>query len=81
MDNYIENPVWNLLSTTGTDVPSTDRFDAYSGLTSTDVVYELFLKRRATNYMLSNLFPCFLLNFITLIVFWMPFPPAFGACI
>ena len=81
MDNYIQNPVWNLISTIGTDVPSTDRFDTYMELKSTDVVFELLIKRRPTNYMLSNLFPCFLLNVITLISFWLPFNTAYGASI
>ena len=77
--NYVTNPTWILKNTTALDSTTNTRFDNSSGLASTDVVFYFFIKRRPTNYMLNNLLPCFLLNIITLITFWIPFMAAFNA--
>ena len=72
--DYIENAVWYLQSVSSDEKETSKRLS-----NSTDISFKIKIKRRPTNYMLNNLYPCFVLNVVTLLTFWIPFAPAFAA--
>ena len=72
--DYIENAVWYLQSVSSDEKETSKRLS-----NSTDISFKIKIKRRPTNYMFNNLYPCFVLNVVTLLTFWIPFAPAFAA--
>ena len=72
--DYIENAVWFLQSVSSEEKETRTRLGVM-----TDINFKIQIKRRPTNYMLNNLYPCFVLNVVTLLTFWIPFAPAFAA--
>ena len=72
--DYIENAVWDLRSVSSDEKETSKRLN-----NSTDISFKIRIKRRPTNYMFNNLYPCFVLNVVTLLTFWIPFAPSFAA--
>ena len=72
--DYIDNAVWNITKVSIEEKETSKRLS-----NSTDLILKINIKRRPTNYMLNNLYPCFVLNVVTLLTFWIPFAPAFAA--
>jgi hypothetical protein len=71
LDSYITNPIWQLNSINVSNIESTIRF--YSGLNGIDIKYLLNIKRMPNIYILYYVFPCFILNAVILITFFVPF--------
>jgi hypothetical protein len=73
LDYYTENPSWFL-----DDVPieikkSSDRYTYfYSNLTQQQVDFGLKLTRKPLYFMMNGVFPCFILNVLTLLAFALP---------
>ena len=72
--DYIDNAVWNITKVAIEEKDTSKRLS-----NSTDLILKIYIKRRPTNYMLNNLYPCFVLNVVTLLSFWVPFAAAFAA--
>lgn len=70
--NALENNAWKLNNITTEDRIVTARFSP--GLNSTDIVYRLFLTRRPVNFMLNNVFPVFIVNGVSLLAYFFPYP-------
>ena len=75
ISNYIPNPVWNLLKVNVYSVFSSNRFLSTEGYTSEDIGFYLLLRRGSLYSMINNVFPCFILNGVTLIAYFLPHPP------
>jgi hypothetical protein len=71
LTNYLENSLWSLSNITTGGVRSKSRYQ--SNLNGTDIEFQIQIKRRPTTNMLNNLFPCFILNVVTLATYWIPF--------
>jgi hypothetical protein len=77
LTSYISNPTWSFTNYSVESIVSKSRFD--KGLSGHDVMFKFMITRRPTNYLWNNFFPCFLLNIITFITYWVPFPVQFAA--
>lgn len=73
MSNYITNPTWTLLEYRIISIFSNNRFVVKSGFQSEDIAFYLTLKRGPLYTMINSVFPCLLLNSVTLLSFFLPF--------
>jgi nicotinic acetylcholine receptor len=72
LDDYIPNPIWDLINTNKSNIPTNSRFlDKHQY--GDDIQYTITLKRRPTVYILNNIFPCLILNVVIQLAFFMPF--------
>jgi hypothetical protein len=83
LDLYMESPDWELQDLTVTSSTSSDLFaSALSAYTpSGSVDFQLHIKRRPLYFMITNVFPCLVLNLLTMIAFALPSSSQFGLCI
>jgi nicotinic acetylcholine receptor len=71
LTNYLENSLWSLSEIKAHGISAKSRYN--SNLNGTDIEFKIHIKRRPTTNMLNNLFPCFILNIVTLATYWIPF--------
>jgi hypothetical protein len=68
---FIENQIWTLIGESINLIRNTTRF---SSIYLSDEIYFTFrVKRGPLYYMINNVYPCLILNVITLIIFFVPF--------
>jgi hypothetical protein len=70
--DYANNSIWKLVKTSVSFIQSGSRLFFESQ--NDDYVFSLTLKRQPNYYMINFVFPCFVLNFVNLFLFFMPFP-------
>ena len=71
-DDLTPNLVWDLVDYDLFLINSTSRFFGSSGY-SNDLIFLLIIKRKPLYYMINNVYPCLILNMVTLITFFLPF--------
>ena len=71
-DDLTPNLVWDLVDYDLFLINSTSRFFGSSGY-SNDLIFLLKIKRKPLYYMINNVYPCLILNMVTLITFFLPF--------
>jgi hypothetical protein len=72
--NYVPNTLWDLKSINSSSAKPIDRFQYYYPDYNIDqTVYTITLKRRPLYFMMNSIFPCLILNIITLLSFALPF--------
>ena len=71
-DDLTPNLVWDLVDYDLFLINSTSRFFGSSGY-SNDLNFILIIKRKPLYYMINNVYPCLILNMVTLITFFLPF--------
>ena len=69
--NFMANSVWDLVGNKISIVNTSSRFFCY--LSSSDFVFELTVQRKPLYYMINNVYPCLILNVVTLITYFLPF--------
>ena len=80
-DDYLNNTIWSLIQT---DVQSVDfigvdaQFWIDDDTNNTLLEFTLTIQRNGLFYMMNSVFPCFLLNIVTLLTFFMPFSNGLG---
>jgi hypothetical protein len=76
LDNYVPNTLWDLQTVTNKTAAPVDRFQYYyTDYTIDQTIYEFTLKRRPLYFMMNSIFPCLVLNVITVLSFALPFIP------
>ena len=73
---YIEHIIWSLVSTSiksSSFIGVDNGFNVSNNTNNTLVLLSLNFKRNALFYMINSVFPCFILNSVTLSTFSMPF--------
>ncbi len=68
--DYTVHPIWTLTSANLSSQIKTDR-SPFEDMNNTEVVMTLVLTRKPLYYMMNSVFPCFLLNLVTLATFFM----------
>ena len=73
LDNdFIENPVWDFVEAeTGYFIKNSSRL-FFNNKTS-DIHFVASMKRGPLYYMINNVYPCLILNVVTLLTFFLPF--------
>ena len=71
---YIPNSLWDLEEISTEVIISSDRyFDNIHEIRNADASINIVLKRRPLYFMVNNIFPCMILNCITVLAFSLPF--------
>ena len=90
--NYLENSIWKLESIQESFNLDSNRFELVNkeyyniqndnvyGLKANDMVFILHLKRQPLYIMINGIFPCFVLNFVILLAFEVPFVQQINLC-
>ena len=80
---YNQNNVWQLTDFSVTATTEINRLGLLLPKFSPNgnVILNLSIKRRPLYFMLTNYFPCLILNLLTLISFGLPISSQFGLCI
>jgi hypothetical protein len=72
--NYVPNSLWDLKAINNYSATPIDRFQYYYPTYAIDqTIYEIVVKRRPLYFMMNSIFPCLVLNIITLLAFALPF--------
>jgi hypothetical protein len=78
LEFYHENLIWDLISVEKTSNRVRDRFSYYfSDYHMENVNFELLIHRRPLYFMINNIFPCLVLNLLTLLAYGLPTAPQF----
>ena len=77
--DFLPNLVWELVENNISLINSTSRFFGSSGY-SNDLYFVLKIKRKPLYYMINNVYPCLILNMVTLITFFLPFSLQASLC-
>ena len=77
--DFLPNLVWELIENEISLINSTSRFFGSSGY-SNDLNFILIIKRKPLYYMINNVYPCLILNMVTLITFFLPFSLQASLC-
>ena len=78
---YVKNSVWDLMSTNVRSVISSDRyFNFDEDIQNEDIYFDFVLARRPLYFMMNNIFPCLILNFVVILLFSLPFNAQVGSC-
>ena len=76
------NPIWNFLRMSASEIyskfrsPIDETYDAdetNSTFSSNDMSFNIIIARNPAYYMLNNIYPCFILNLVSLLAFFLPF--------
>ena len=70
LSDYTEHSIWSLTSASLSTNVKGDRVP-FEDTTNTEVVLTIKITRKALYYMMNSVFPCFLLNLVTLATFFM----------
>ena len=80
--SYINHPIWNLNTINVTSINSDERLGTFltdeKDTFSEDISIQFVLKRRPLYFMINNIFPCLVLNCVTLLAFTLPFGSQIG---
>ena len=79
--SYIDHPVWVLDKIDREFILSTERFmlaEDEGLIFSEDISIQFLLRRRPLYFMINNIFPCLVLNCVTLLAFTLPFGSQIG---
>jgi hypothetical protein len=71
LTDYTPHNIWKLSSTKLKTAAKGDR-TPFEATQSTEINLELVLTRKPLYYMMNSIFPCFILNIVTLVSFFMP---------
>lgn len=71
--DYIENPLWKLIDLDFKLAPSDTRINPHLNWKQKEIDFIMTFKRRSSYYMVNNIYPCLLLNILTLLLFPLPF--------
>ncbi len=78
---YTQNPVWDLKEINVNSIISSDRYFTFGKLLSNeDISYDFVLTRRPLYFIMNNIFPCLILNFVVILLFTLPFNLQVGSC-
>ena len=78
-DSYIPHSLWRLSDYLVGSINSGDRyFDTSQNVLTEDVIISFKLKRQPLYFIINNIFPCLILNFVTLLAFSLPFATQIG---
>ena len=77
-DDYTTNKIWTLTSSSIMSKASADRDPFESDYNQTAIKINLSITRKPLYYMMNSVFPCFVLNGVTLLTYYMPFRNALG---
>jgi hypothetical protein len=77
VSDYTNNTIWTLTSTDITNSTSSDRVP-FEDTVNTEIIMILVLTRKSLYYMMNTVLPCFILNIVTLLTFFMPFGNQIG---
>ena len=72
LKDFIYNPIWELKAINDSEFESKFRFLGQD-LGNSDVVFYFILKRRSAYYIINNIYPCLILNIVSLLSFRLPF--------
>ena len=75
--DYTNNSIWNLVVSEVQTNAKSDR-SPFEDTKSTEIVAVLYLQRKPLFYMMNSIFPCLILNLVTLLTFFMPASSASG---
>ncbi len=76
---YIPHSLWKLKNVDVNSVLSSDRyFDSDIVVSTEDISFSFLLKRGPLYFMINNIFPCMILNLVTLLAFSLPFSTQIG---
>jgi hypothetical protein len=75
---FIKNPVWDLEETGFSFTNSKDRYSYHlPNYNIKEVKFRFILKRRPLYFMINSVFPCLVLNVLTVMSFFLPTMPQF----
>ena len=77
--DFLPNLVWELVENNISIINSSSRFYGLSDY-SNDLYFVLKIKRKPLYYMINNVYPCLILNMVTLITFFLPFSLQASLC-
>ena len=80
-DDYVENAVWSLKGSSISIVNSTKRIPSFlsnQNLTCDEVLFTINIQRGPLYFMMNGIFPCLLLNCLTLLFFFLPYGSQVG---
>ena len=77
ISDFTNHSIWNLYSAVVLSSVKGDR-DPFETTSNTEIDIKLILTRKALYYMMNSVFPCFILNLVTLLSFFMPPSSASG---
>lgn len=70
LDNYVKNPVWEIVDYEQRGVEDSSRILSQN---TSDTYFEVTIKRGPLYYMINTVYPCLILNVVTLLTFFLPF--------
>lgn len=74
IQSYVSNSLWDLKSVSFSSASSKERFGLlYSEYKTEDVSFNFELRRRPLYFMMNGIFPCLILNCITIMSYFLPF--------
>ena len=81
-DLYTQHAVWNKIDINTISIINSDRYFGLdqNDLSCEDLSFEITLVRRPLYFMMNNVFPCLILNFVVILLFTLPFGMQVGAC-
>ena len=79
LTDFTVNSIWKLASTNLLDKVGGDRVD-FEDSSNSEISFVLHLERKPLYYMMNSVFPCLILNMVTLLTFFMPFGNQVGLC-
>ncbi len=77
MSDYTNNTIWTLVSSDVLSQQSSDRVP-FEDAQNTEIILKINLQRKPLYYMMNTVFPCFILNIVTVLTFFMPIGNAIG---
>lgn len=82
---YIYNPIWDLYDVVVNPYTTDDRYKGVeypsgSFPFSEDITFKVILFRIPLYFMINNIFPCLILNCVTLLIFFLPFVSQMTLC-
>jgi hypothetical protein len=75
-DDYVENSVWRLTGSSVAIIQSNKRIPTFlsdKNFTCDEIQFTLNIERRPLYFMMNGIFPCLLLNCLTLLLFFLPY--------
>ena len=75
-DDYVENSVWKLTGSSVAIIQSNKRIPTFlsdKNFTCDEIQFTLNIERRPLYFMMNGIFPCLLLNCLTLLLFFLPY--------
>jgi hypothetical protein len=67
--DFIKNPIWNLINVSFLLI-NNSRINYFS---AEELTFIAVLKRQPLYYMINNVYPCLILNMVTLVTYFLPF--------